>query len=528
MADKNLKMLKNVSINSSDYNKSENNINRINDLCNSDYTSSLSYTNNLDDINNLGDINILNDMSVNYSMINDDKPRDACGVFGILSCDNHDVAQLAYYALFALQHRGQEGTGIAVNDSGTIIYYKDTGLVPEVFNSTVLEHLKGHAAIGHVLYTTDIGNRENVQPIVVKYRSGQMALSYNGNLVNTFALRQNMEEKGAIFQTNNDPEIIASLISRYRITCNDIEDAITKVMKDIKGAYSFIVMTQNKLIAVRDPLGIKPLCLGKLENSYIVASESSAIDAVGGKLLRDINPGEIVVIQENGLRSIQTEIPGKTSLCIFEFVYTARQDSYIDNVSVYKARLEAGKLLAIEHPVDADLVIGAPDSGLIAALGFSRQSGIPYGPGLIKNRYVGRTFIKPGQSQREMAVRIKFNTIKSEIEGKRIVMVDDSIVRGTTTKSIVNMLKQAGAKEVHIRISSAPYRFPCYFGMDTPSSKHLVASTYTLEEIRNMLGADSLEYLSLEGLLKTPIGAKCDFCCGCFTGEYPMEVRSDT
>jgi amidophosphoribosyltransferase len=484
---------------------------------------------------NMKNMNITNEilktnsegMLVDNELFLEDKPRDACGVFGILNNDNHDVAQLAYYALFALQHRGQEGSGIAVNDSGTIIYYKDTGLVPEVFNSTILDHLKGQAAVGHVLYSTDAGNRENVQPIVVKYRSGQMALAYNGNLTNTFELRQSMEEKGTIFQTNTDPELIVNLISRYRIIKDNIEDSIVEVMKDIKGAYSFIVMTQNKLIAVRDPLGMKPLCLGKLSNSYIVASESSAIDAVGGKLIRDINPGEILVIQGDRVKSIQTEVSGRTNLCIFEFVYTARQDSYIDGASVNKARLEAGKLLAIEHPVDADLVIGAPDGGLIAALGYSRQSGIPYGSGLIKNRYVGRTFIKPDQAQREVAVRIKFNTIKSEIEGKRIVMVDDSIVRGTTTKSIVHMLKEAGAKEVHIRISSAPYKFPCYFGIDTPSAKHLVASTYTKEEIRDMLGADSLEYLSLEGLLKTPIGAKCEFCCGCFTGVYPIDVSCE-
>jgi len=469
--------------------------------------------------------NVRKNNTVNHDiLIDEDKIKDACGIFGILSNDYHNVAQLAYYALFALQHRGQESTGIAVNDSGTIIYYKDIGLVPEVFNSTILDHLKGQAAIGHVLYSPDAGNRENIQPIVLKYKSGQMALSYNGNLINTSQLRQDMEEKGAMFQTNSDPELIASLISKHRISSDSIEDAITKVMKDIKGAYSFIVMTQKKLIAIRDPLGMKPLCIGKLDNSYVVASESSAIDAVGGKLLRDVNPGEIVIIQEDGLKSIQTEVSGRNNLCIFEFVYTARQDSYINGASVYQARLEAGRRLAIEHPVDADLVIGAPDSGLIAALGFSRESGIPYGSGLIKNRYVGRTFIKPGQAQREMAVRIKFNTIKSEIEGKRIVMVDDSIVRGTTTKSIVHMLKEAGAKEVHIRISSAPYKFPCHFGIDTPSSKHLVASTNTLEEIRDMLGADSLRYLSLEGLLKTPIGANCDFCCGCFTGNYPLEV----
>ncbi|HOJ09058.1 MAG TPA: amidophosphoribosyltransferase [Clostridiales bacterium] len=454
-----------------------------------------------------------------------DKIREECGVFGILDNDGHNVAQLTYYGLFALQHRGQESTGIAVNDSGTIIYYKDIGLVPEVFNSTILDHLKGQAAIGHVLYSPDSSNRENVQPIVLKYKSGQMAISYNGNLLNASKLRQDMEERGAIFQTNSDAELIASLISRYRIISDNIEEALIKVMKDIKGSYAFVIMTPKKLIAIRDPLGMKPLCIGKLDNSYVVASESSAVDAVGGKLIRNVNPGEIVVIQEDGIKSIQTEVTGKTKLCIFEFVYFARQDSYIDGASVYRARLEAGRRLAIEHPVDADLVIGVPDSGLIAALGYSRESSIPYGSGLIKNRYVGRTFIKPGQSQREEAVRIKLNVIRNEIEGKRIVMVDDSIVRGTTTKAIVHMLKEGGAREVHIRISSAPYKFPCHFGIDTPSAKHLVASNYSLEEIRKMVGADSLKYLSLDGLLKTPIGSDCDFCCGCFTGDYPLKVE---
>ncbi|NSW89599.1 MAG: amidophosphoribosyltransferase [Firmicutes bacterium] len=457
--------------------------------------------------------------------IYENKLNEECGVFGIYSKDHLDVAKLTYYGLFALQHRGQESTGIAVNDAGTIIYYKDIGLVSEVFNDTILEHLKGEMAIGHVRYTADVKDyRENIQPIVIKYKEGQLALAYNGTLVNANQVRSDMEEKGAIFQTNNDAEIIANLISRYRISSGSIEESLIKTMKDIKGAYAFVVLTPHKLIGIRDSLGIKPLCIGMINNSYVFSSESCALDAVGAEFTRDVNPGEIVVIDENGIRSIQTEVPGESRLCIFEFVYFARHDSYIDGVSVYEARLEAGRRLAIEHPVDADIVIGAPDSGLIAAMGFSRQSGIPYGTGLIKNRYVGRTFIRPGQEQREIAVKIKFNAIRSEIEGKRIVMVDDSIVRGTTTKAIVQMLKSAGAREVHIRVSSPPYRFPCYYGIDTPSREQLMASTYSLEEIRNIIGADSLEYLSLEGLMKTPIGSKCNFCCACFNGEYPIEI----
>jgi amidophosphoribosyltransferase len=483
----------------------------------------------------------------------DNKLFEECGIFGLFSEDNLEVAKLTYYALFALQHRGQESTGIAVNDNGTIIYYKDMGLVPEVYNDTVLEHLKGKMAIGHIRYSDESTNyRENIQPIVIKYKVGQLAISYNGSLVNANEIRNDMEEKGAVFQANNDAEIIANLISRYRITSGNIEEALLKVMNDIKGGYSFITLTTNKLIGARDPLGIKPLCIGRIKNSYILSSESCALDAIGAEFVRDVDPGEIVVIEDGKIRSIQgsaTKGAKDTKLCIFEFVYFARHDSYIDGISVYKTRLEAGKRLAIEHPTDADIVIGVPDSGLIAAMGYSRQSGIPYGTGLIKNRYVGRTFIKPSQEQREIAVRIKFNTIRSEIEGKRIIMVDDSIVRGTTTKAIVQMLKNAGAKEVHIRISSPPFRFPCHYGVNAPSTRQLLASTYSLEEIRELIGADSLEYLSLEGLMKTPgnfalTNGTCDkthdntcdntfdeacelrksFCCACFSGEYPIEI----
>lgn len=457
------------------------------------------------------------------------KLKEECGVFGIYNNDRHDVARVTYHGLYALQHRGQESAGIAVNDEGTILHHKDMGLVPEIFNEVVLNHLKGRIAIGHVRYsTTGASLRENAQPMVVKYKNGQLALAHNGNLVNAAGIRARMEENGAIFQSSSDTEVIANLISRYRVSSDNIEDTLEKVMNDIKGSYALVIVTPRRLIGIRDPQGIRPLCIGKLDESYLLASESCAFDAVGAEFIRDVKPGEIVLIGEDGIKSVQTEAPTKSRLCIFEFVYFARPDSTIDGASVLQARIDAGKRLAIEHPVDADIVIGTPDGGLNAALGYSRQSGIPYGQGLLKNRYVGRTFIQPEQGQRESGVRIKFNAMKSEIAGKRVVMVDDSIVRGTTTRRIVQMLKDAGAKEVHMRVSSPPYKFPCYFGIDISSSKQLVASRHTVEEIRQMIGADSLGYLSLEGLLQIPSGANCTFCAACFNSEYPMDVPEDS
>ena len=456
------------------------------------------------------------------------KLHEECGVFGIFNNDNHDVARAAYHGLYALQHRGQESAGIAVNDEGIILHHKDMGLVPEIFNEVVLNHLKGRIAIGHVRYsTTGASLRENAQPMVVKYKIGQLALAHNGNLVNAAELRAKMEESGAIFQTTSDTEVIANLISRYRISSDNIEDTIEKVMGTIKGSYAIVMVTPKRLVGIRDPQGIRPLCIGKLDNSYVLASESCALDAVGAELVRDVRPGEIVLIGEDGIQSIQTETKEPSRLCIFEFVYFARPDSVIDGASVLQSRIEAGKRLAVEHPVEADVVIGAPDGGLNAALGFSRQSGIPYGQGLLKNRYVGRTFIQPEQGQRESGVRIKFNAMKAEIAGKRVVMVDDSIVRGTTTRRIVQMLKDAGAKEVHMRVSSPPYKFPCYFGIDISSTKQLVASKYTVDEICTMIGADSLGYLSLEGLIGIASGAKCEFCTACFNSAYPMEVPEE-
>ncbi len=456
------------------------------------------------------------------------KLHEECGVFGIYNNDSHDVARLTYYSLYALQHRGQESAGIAVNNGNTILYHKDMGLVPEVFNEVVINYLKGDIAIGHVRYsTTGESFRENAQPMVIKCRGGQIALAHNGNLVNAAEIRNRLEEEGAIFQSTNDSEVILNLISRYWISSSTIEEAIQKMMKDVRGSYSLVLLMPGVLIGVRDPFGIRPLCIGKLDNSYIIASESCALDVIGAEFIRDVEPGEIVLIDKNGLKSVKTGNGGKTSLCIFEFIYFARPDSTIDGASVHISRYEAGRLLAREHPVDADLVIAAPDSGVTAAMGFSAESGIPYGQGLLKNRYVGRTFIQPDQGQREIGVMLKFNPMKSVIRGKRLVMIDDSIVRSTTSRRIIQMLKNAGAKEVHMRVSSPPVKYPCYFGVDIPSRKQLVASAYSVEEIREMIGADSLGYLSLEGLLKTPLGAKCGFCSACFDGKYPMEIPAD-
>jgi amidophosphoribosyltransferase len=457
-----------------------------------------------------------------------DKLHEECGVFAMFDNDGHDCARLSYYALYALQHRGQESCGIVVNDNRKFSYHKDMGLVPEVFNDSIIDSLKGQSAVGHVRYSNSTASlRENAQPMVLIYKKGQMAIAHNGNLVNAAHIREELEKNGAIFQTTIDAEVIAYLISKERIKYHSMEEALLHVMKYIKGSYALVVMTPHKIIAVRDPIGNKPLSLGKLENSYIVASETCAFDAINAEFVRDIEPGEIVVIDKQGLRSIRDNCTGECKLCIFEYVYFARTDSVIEGASVYEARKEAGRILAREHPVEADLVIGVPDSGLAAAIGYSEESGIPYGEGLIKNRYVGRTFIQPTQSKREEGVKIKLNALRSSVEGKRVVMVDDSIVRGTTSSRIVQMLKNVGAKEVHMRVSSPPVKYPCHFGIDTPSRQNLVASTQSVEEIRELVSADSLGYLSIEGVQKIPVGAKCDFCTGCFSGDYPIKVTEE-
>ncbi len=459
-----------------------------------------------------------------------EKMKEACGVFGIINNDDYDVARFTYYGLYSLQHRGQESAGIAVKNGATILCHKDMGLAHEVFNKVILNQLQGTIAIGHVRYsTTGASEVQNAQPMVLRYRNGNMSLAHNGNLVNASKLRDELEAQGAIFQSTNDTEVIANLISRYRVLNDNIVDTLKNVMDDIRGSYAITMITPKRLVGMRDPLGIRPLCLGKIKNSYAFASESCALDAIGAEFIRDINPGEIVLIDHEGnIESHNTVEKGCRKLCIFEHVYFARPDSIIDGVCSHKARVEAGRILAREYPVKADLVAGTPDGGVDAALGFSRESGIPYGHALIKNRYVGRTFIQPEQTQRDSGVSIKFNPIRSEIEGKRVVLIDDSIVRGTTTRQIVQMLKEDGAKEVHMRISSPPYKYPCFFGIDTSTRKQLVASKNSIDDIRNLIGADSLGYLSLEGLLESVKGDKCGYCTACFDGDYPMEVPFET
>ena len=457
-----------------------------------------------------------------------DQLHEECGVFGIYEDKPTDVASSAYFALYALQHRGQESCGIAVNDDGVITCHKDVGLVPEVFDRDTLEKLgKGSMAVGHCRYSTT-GNSSaiNAQPLVVRHCKGAMALAHNGNLVNAQQLRHQLELNGAIFHTTNDTEVISYIITRERLMAGSIEEAVEKAMLTIKGAYSLIVMSPKKLIAARDPNGFRPLCLGRTDGGYVIASESCALDSIGAHLVRDVEPGEIIVIENGELRSIRTHCGGTSSFCVFEYVYFARPDSVID-VSVHEARQNAGRILYREHPVEADVVIGVPDSGLDAALGFSKESGIPYGVGFIKNRYIGRTFIQPTQGQRENSVRIKLNVIAETVKDKRVVLIDDSIVRGTTCARIVKLLREAGAKEVHFVVSAPPFVNPCYFGTDIDSRDKLIACRMTIPEIAKSIDVDSLHYLSVDGVRAIAEGANCGFCVGCFTGEYPVDVPGE-
>ena len=455
-----------------------------------------------------------------------DEIHEECGVFGVFSQELTDVAGLTYYGLYALQHRGQQSCGIAVNNDGVIRLDKDVGLVPEVFDRDRLEALgDGQMAVGHVRYRTTGGtDRLDAQPMLIRHVKGAMALAHNGSIVNAAALREELELQGAIFQTNNDLEIISYLITRARLTAGSIEEAVEQTMTRLEGAYSMVVMSPQKLIACRDPQGIRPLCIGRTDSAYIVCSETCALDSLGARFVRNIEPGEIVVIDKSGMRSIRSHCGSRGRLCIFEFVYLARPDSVIEGVSVHEARVRAGAYLALEHPVQADVVIGVPDSGLDAALGFARQSGIPYGVGFIKNRYVGRTFIQPTQGERENLVRIKLNVLAATVKGKRVVMVDDSIVRGTTTARIVWQLREAGATEVHVRISSPPFVCPCYYGTDVDSRDRLIACRMSIEEIRQKVGADSLGYMTVDDVRRIAAAANCDFCDACFTGDYPTNV----
>ena len=460
------------------------------------------------------------------------KLHEECGVFGIFD-PKGNPANTTYYGLVALQHRGQEGCGIAVNRDREIYHYKDVGLVNDVFNEEILGKLSGRMAIGHVRYSTAGGSaRENVQPLVLRYIKGSLAISHNGNITNVDEIRKELEHSGAIFQTTADTEIIAYLIARERITSGSIESAVKNAMKKLKGAYSLLVMSPNKLIAARDKWGFRPLQMGKRDDAVVFASETCAFDAIDAEFVRDIAPGEIVTIEaarDGGDGYFMTEdtelcdsVP--SSMCIFEHIYFARPDSTIENEVVHECRKRAGAFLAMQAPVDADIVIGVPDSGLSAAQGYSEYSGIPIDTGFIKNKYIARTFIKPTQGAREVAVKMKLNVLKSAVQGKRVIMVDDSIVRGTTSGRIVKLLRDAGAKEVHVRISAPAFKWPCFFGTDIPDRDLLIANNHTTEETRKIINADSLEYLSLENLHNIAPNSSWGFCDACFTGNYPGEV----
>lgn len=465
-----------------------------------------------------------------------DKLREECGVFGIYDFSGENVASTIYYGLFALQHRGQESCGIAVSDTkgpkGKVLSHKGMGLVNEVFDSESMEKLAGDIGVGHVRYSTAGGStRENAQPLVLNYIKGTLALAHNGNLINAPELRDELAHDGAIFQTTIDSEVIAYHIARERVHTPSVERAVAGAMKKLKGAYSLVVMSPRKLIGARDPFGFKPLCIGKRENAYILASESCALDTIGAEFIRDVEPGEIVTITPNhGIQSDRSmcfsgEEQHKTARCIFEYIYFGRPDSYMDGVSIYHSRIQAGRYLAMDSPVEADLVVGVPESGNAAALGYSLESGIPYGTAFVKNGYVGRTFIKPKQSSRESSVRVKLNVLREAVEGKRVIMIDDSIVRGTTSDRIVRMLREAGAKEVHMRVSSPPFLHPCYFGTDVPEREQLIAHNRSVDEICRIIGADSLGYLRLERLSEMVDGLPV--CRGCFTGEYPLDPPTE-
>lgn len=457
------------------------------------------------------------------------KLNEECGVFGVYSPQTYDVAHMTYYGLFALQHRGQESCGIVVNDDGLFHYFRDSGLVNDVFTPERLEKLgTGNIAVGHVRYgTAGTSGRNYAQPIVVNHIKGPMAVAFNGMLINPTELREKLELEGSIFHSNGDAELISHITTKERLTASSIEQAVNQAMNRLNGAYSLLVMSPSKLIAARDPHGFRPLCYGQTEEGlYVVASESCALESVGAELIREIEPGEIMVFDKNGVRSIKDHCgEQKRSMCVFEYVYIARPDSVIEGCSVHASRLRAGRILAQEHPVEADVVIGVPDSGIDAAIGYSQESGIPYEMGFLKNKYIGRTFIAVGQKNREDLVRIKLNPIASVVKGKRVVLVDDSIVRGTTCVRIVKLLRHAGAKEVHMRLSSPMFVNPCYYGTDIDSKEKLIACRMTLPEIAAHIGVDSLGYLSLDGVRKMATGHVCDgYCTACFDGDYPTEI----
>lgn len=471
--------------------------------------------------------------SIHRQLEENDHLKEECGVFGMYDFDGNDVATSIYYGLFALQHRGQESCGIAVSETdgpkGKVSTYKDMGLLNEAFTPEILSGLKGDIGVGHVRYSTaGSSTRENAQPLVLNYVKGTLGLAHNGNLINAPELRRELAYTGAIFQTTIDSEVIAYHIARERLNCKSVEEAVGRAMQKIKGAYSLIVMSPRKLIGARDPFGFRPLCIGKRDNCYILASETCALDTIGAEFVRDVEPGEIVTISpEKGIESNKALcIPkAQQARCIFEYIYFARPDSTLDGVSVYHSRIMAGKFLAMDSPVEADIVTGVPESGNCAAMGYAMESGIPYTTAFVKNTYVGRTFIKPKQKNRESSVQVKLNPIREVVEGKRVIMIDDSIVRGTTSDRIVKMLRDAGAKEVHVRISSPPFLWPCYFGTDVPAREQLIAYNRSIEEICELIVADSLAYLDIERLSELVDGK--EICKGCFCGRYPLEPPKD-
>lgn len=456
--------------------------------------------------------------------------KEECGVFGIYDLDGGNIAPSIYYGLTSLQHRGQESCGMAVSrtdgERGNVQFHKNLGLVSEVLRKDVVHNMNGDIGIGHVRYsTTGESVAENAQPLVLSYIKGSLALAHNGNLVNTEALKWELIQTGTIFHTTTDSEVIAFHIARERVHSATVEEAVHKTVEKIRGGYALVIMSPRKLIGARDPYGLKPLCLGKRDNAYVLASESCALTSVGAEFIRDIEPGEIVTITKNGLKSSKLTEKKKHAHCVFEYIYFARLDSTMDGVKIYDARIRGGKSLAKSYPVEADLVTGVPESGLPAAKGYSEESGIPFGFAFYKNSYIGRTFIKPTQQERESSVHLKLSVLESVVKGKRIVLVDDSIVRGTTIANLIHMLKEAGAKEVHVRISSPPFLHPCYFGTDVPSNDQLIAAQHSTEEIRKMIGADSLGYMQIDYL--EGMAGGLPLCKACFDGNYPMEIPAE-
>ncbi len=450
-----------------------------------------------------------------------------CGVVGVYCDDETITSKIVYFTLYSLQHRGQESAGMAIFSDGEVRLHKGMGLVTEVFGGEILDKLKGNCAIGHVRYSTTGESRiENAQPILVKSKAGYLAVGHNGNLVNYAQLRAMLENEGRIFVTNSDTEVIAQLLSAFLMKF-DVVESLRLLQEKLIGSFSLTILFNDVLIGYRDALGFRPLCVGETEFGYVVASETCALDAVGAEKIRDVRPGEAVMVDRNGIEFVRIAESKRLARCVFEFIYFARPDSVIDGVSVYRARYRMGEILARESPVNADLVSPVPDSGTTAAIGFSRESGLPYMEALIKNRYVGRTFIMPEQRLREVSVQLKINVVKENVEGRSVVLVDDSIVRGTTSRKIVDMVRRAGAREVHFRVGSPPIIAPCYFGIDMSTREELIASNKSVDEIREALNADSLSYLSLDGLLKAVGFKRCELCLACLTSKYPVPVPGE-